>query len=92
MHKYAAATALVIALNITMLTPAVSACWTKMDGSGGFLCHCTYQCWGGKPSTPLGIVMRSAMLQRCKPGAFCDLMVIPPDIQACQAKCRGAQR
>jgi hypothetical protein len=88
MRKYAAATALVIAVNIAMLTPAVSAggwghCWTKMDGSGGSLCHCTQQCWGGSPYL--------ATLKRCKPGAFCDRNVIPPDIHACLAKCRATQ-
>jgi hypothetical protein len=46
MHKYAAATALVIALNITMLTPAVSAssyCSSPViRGSYG---RCACQCW-----------------------------------------------
>jgi hypothetical protein len=92
MQKYAAVTALAIALSIPMLTPAAASwCWTKMDGSGGFLCQCTYQCWGGKPGTELATVMYLAKLRRCKPGAFCDTLLIPPDIQACLSKCRAAQ-
>jgi hypothetical protein len=46
MHKYAAATALVIALNITMLAPAVS--WPYVSCSGDFIgriyCRCARQC------------------------------------------------
>jgi hypothetical protein len=46
MRKYAAATALVIALNITMLTPAVSAGLCPADGPvGRTYCRCLNQCW-----------------------------------------------
>jgi hypothetical protein len=42
MHKYAAATALVIALNITVLTPAVSASTHYCQGTVD--CACAVQC------------------------------------------------
>jgi hypothetical protein len=43
MHKYAAATTLVIALNITMLTPAVSGNrWCR--GHENSSCACAVQC------------------------------------------------
>jgi hypothetical protein len=77
MHKYAAATALVIAL-ITMLTLTVSASLTPANAQGRF-CGCY-----GKPRAFI-----FEMLRRCKPGAFCDLNVIPPDIRACLAKCKA---
>jgi hypothetical protein len=32
-----------------------------------------------------------ARVQRCKPGAFCDIFVVPPDIRACIATCRQAK-
>jgi hypothetical protein len=41
MHKYAAAIALVIALSVTMLTPAVSAHYLCPGGNG----RCTCECW-----------------------------------------------
>jgi hypothetical protein len=43
MHKHPAATALAIALNITMLTPVVSAS-THYCGPGTLLCACQFQC------------------------------------------------
>jgi hypothetical protein len=94
-HKYAALIALVIAL-ITMLPLAVSASLTTAealvsqrkngDGCYGRDCHCSYQCYG-KPGT-----LNLAKLRRCKPGAFCDLIVIPPDIHECLARCMAARR
>jgi hypothetical protein len=44
MRKYAAATALAIALTITMLTPAVSASFF-CPAYRGFMGRCTCQCW-----------------------------------------------
>jgi hypothetical protein len=43
MNKYPAATALTIALNITVLTAAVSAS-THYCGPGTLLCACQFQC------------------------------------------------
>jgi hypothetical protein len=40
MRKYAAATALVMALTITMLTPAVSAHYLCPGGNGRCTCQC----------------------------------------------------
>jgi hypothetical protein len=68
------------------LTPANTATPYSMDGCYGRNCHCSYQCYG-KPGT-----LYSAILRGCKPGAFCDRNVIPPDIHACLATCRAAQR
>jgi hypothetical protein len=84
MHKHAALTALAMAL-ITMLTldvsaTQVSAAWSD-DRCYGRNCHCSYQCYG-KPGT-----LYLAKLRRCKPGAHCDTLVIPPDIHACLATC-----
>jgi hypothetical protein len=42
MQKYAAATALVIALNITMFTPAVSG--TPYCYAGTLSCACSFKC------------------------------------------------
>jgi hypothetical protein len=90
MHKYAALTALAIALNITMLTHAVSA------SSRATSCHCYFQCYGtpgpeicNRLSFAAGA--RLAKLRRCKPGAFCDTLVTPPDILACIATCVAAK-
>ncbi len=45
MHKHAAVTALAIALNITMLTPAISGALCPADGPvGRAYCHCSPQC------------------------------------------------
>jgi hypothetical protein len=91
MHKYAAATALAIALvTIPTLTASASltpanAWWAPMDGCYGRNCHCSYQCYG-KPGT-----LYLAVLRHCKPGAFCDRNVIPPDIHACLATCRATR-
>jgi hypothetical protein len=95
MRKYAAATALAIAL-ITMLTLTASASQTTPgalvsqrkngDGCYGRDCHCSYQCYG-KPGT-----LNLAKLRHCKPGAFCDLIVIPRDIHECLATCMAAQK
>jgi hypothetical protein len=76
MHKYAAATALAVALSITMLTPAVSASNGHCYGRN---CRCSYQCFGHS--------LYLATVRHCKPGAFCDVNVIPPDIHACLATC-----
>jgi hypothetical protein len=87
MHNYAAATALVIAVNITMLTPAVSAFCPGDGPIGRTYCRCSNQCYGRdfKPGTAWFMAEYLAKVRRCKPGAFCDLLVIPPDIQACLA-------
>jgi hypothetical protein len=93
MHKYAALTALAL---ITMLTPAVSAsltpakagpvAWPALDDrrcGGGIYCHCRLQCSSGNRSYEV--------YRRCKPGAFCDINVVPSDIRACLAKCDAAK-
>jgi hypothetical protein len=100
MHKYAALTALAIALNITMLTLAVSASLTPTNAAsiscGNYfdsgvtgswpICLCLGRCSLKPPQWGIG---------RCKPGAFCDPNVIPPDIRAdiraCSVKCMAAK-
>jgi hypothetical protein len=97
MHKYAALTGPALAL-ITMLTLAVSAsltpadarftpyCGARINGAAGYqMCrHCVQKC-GGSNVDPYGYITPS-----CKPGAFCDHNVIPPDIVACMATCVNA--
>jgi hypothetical protein len=75
---------LVLAVSAS-LTPANAATPYSMDGCYGRNCRCSYQRYG-KPRT-----LCFAILRRCKPGAFCDRNVIPPDIHACLATCMAAQ-
>jgi hypothetical protein len=42
--------------------------------------HCSIRCHEGR-------WWWYERVRRCKPGAFCDLNVIPPDIRACIATC-----
>jgi hypothetical protein len=108
MHRYAAATALAIALNITMLTPAVSASQAsqasaKNDLFPDFLPDwqpawrraylCNYECWGGKPLTPVYLLRGEAIRQRCKPGAQLEACAtaILADGYACWRKCVAAK-
>jgi hypothetical protein len=93
MHKYAAATALVIALSITMLTPAVSAgmpllheeecdSWAHGLRRSAIQCHCSFECRRQYP----GYTVTVPCLHRTPP--FCDLTAWPLDaIHACAAKC-----
>jgi hypothetical protein len=86
MRKYAAATALAIAL-ITMLTLTVSA---SASCGGALLCYCGVKCnieLFNTP-TPNGFYER---MRLCKPGAFCDMLVIPPEVRTCLAKCEAAR-
>jgi hypothetical protein len=100
MRKYAAHTALAIALNIIMLALTVSASLTPVNAAsiscGNYfrsgvtgswpICLCLGRCSLKPPQWGIG---------RCKPGAFCDPNVIAPDIRAdiraCAAKCMAAK-
>ena len=86
MHKYAAPTALAIALNITMLALAVSASLTAANAqkwcvTGPCNDKCMVRCGDST----------YARVLRCKPGAFCDIFVVPPDIRACKATCKAKE-
>jgi hypothetical protein len=86
MHKYAALTALVIALNITMLTSSFST--SSCVRGWGSTCipnndyGCSRRCgnWWIRPA------------RHCKPGVFCDVNVIPPDLRACLATCMAEKK
>jgi hypothetical protein len=87
-----------------MLVPALSAsltpanagpftpyCGARINGAAGYqMCgHCIQQCYGGQ--SPLAAIYLEN-LRRCKPGAACDLLVIPTDISVCMATCVNAKR
>jgi hypothetical protein len=76
MHKDAAAAALVIALNITMLTPAVSAAWFCPAYRGTYG-RCACQCWNDWSHyyavAPAG-----------------SLLALKKKVQACLSKCVNA--
>ena len=83
MHKYATATALPIALNITMLALAVSASLTPANarsivcgnyGAAGIYCHCSKQC------------VRDAIRDHAPVSRMFD----DKKYQACEAKCVNA--
>jgi hypothetical protein len=86
MHKYAAPTALAIALNITMLALAVSASLTPASaltgggnrpcGPGLSKCACYFQCY-------------HAIGER---GPFPDYNKPSPAVAACEAKCMAAKK
>jgi hypothetical protein len=94
MHKYAALTVLALAL-ITMLTLAVSAALTPANAKGfGYGPHCfarIYGVAGYRICAQCIHQCRYGSLQHCKPGAFCDYSVIPPDVVACMAICVNAK-
>jgi hypothetical protein len=78
MHKYPAATALSIALNITMLAPAFSSSFCPADGPvGRIYCRCSRQCW-------IDWVHDYAVA----PGG--TWLALQKKVQSCEAKCVNA--
>jgi hypothetical protein len=94
MHKHAALTAPVIAL-ITMLALALSASATPANAKGfSYGPHCFARIYGVAGYRICAQCIRQCRYYdplHCKPGAFCDWNVTPPDIVACMATCVNAK-
>jgi hypothetical protein len=86
MLKHAALTALAIALNITMLTPAFSAATRMWDGYDR---QCTLEC-----SRKYGYIarLRCSPAEPCCHEGFCDRRVVPVETAfACVKACVKAK-
>jgi hypothetical protein len=101
MHKYAAATALAIALNITTLTPAVSAgvsmtlneeaCdgWAHGLRVWAIRCHCNLEC---RRQYSYTVTLPCSPVERGWHEGLCDRRVIPVEAAAaCYRTCVKAK-